>query len=317
MILFASKAGVNSCVPGKLILYSGLFAMVGVYLQLLLPSIYNSYIGHIFVNFEVLSIEDMVGMKGFTHQQGATSILLIYGEVTLLYLKEDLPDFLKKKYVYYLLVFLMILSVLLTGKRTVSLIAISFPVIVYFLSAHKGAKRIGRALLVLGVLFIIYQLLLPIILSSDIFVIKRFASSLDAYQSGYDITSGREVLWDLAFDAYHKNPIFGVGVGNYVKYTGADTDTHNTYLQVLCEQGLVGFITYVIALAVCLLRTIHVFDKSNNPSSKNYLKASIAIQLIFILYAFTGNLNIDVDIVMYFIAIMIVIYYDSNRVLIR
>lgn len=61
-------------------------------------------------------------------------------------------------------------------------------------------------------------------------------------------TQARFMLWDQAVLAFITNPIFGVGWGRYGFYsdniyaTGASTHAHNSYLQVLAETGLMGFI---------------------------------------------------------------------------
>jgi hypothetical protein len=76
--------------------------------------------------------------------------------------------------------------------------------------------------------------------------------------------SDRKVLWDLAWKLYLKRPVFGVGGSNFGpasatqlrasdiggdyaanQYTLYDRALHNTFLQVLCENGTVGAIIFI------------------------------------------------------------------------
>lgn len=313
MLLLAPTKGFLKSVPVKLIFWTGIISMIGVYFQYFFLSLYNSIIAPYIIADAATSLEDLVGMRGFSHQQGTTSIMLVFGEMALLFFKNDvLPPSMKKKLIYWCLVALIIIAIFMTGKRMVSLLAVTVPVIVFLLSSKKGKTRVFRISLVAVVAFGIYQFVLPLLLeSSDIYVIQRFATSLDKTRGGEDISSGRDYLWDLAKDAYRAHPVMGIGVGRYSTYTGAETDTHNTYLQTLCEQGIVGFVSYVVAIFLCLLHTIRIFDKTNDSQLKKYMKAAISIEFVYILYAITGNVNIDVDVMMYFLAIAIVIQVET------
>jgi len=69
--------------------------------------------------------------------------------------------------------------------------------------------------------------------------------------------SSRVALWDKAFDLFVKHPIVGVGYNGFqltmIHTKSFLTDTHNYYLKVLCEQGLIG-ITWLFALLLTALR---------------------------------------------------------------
>lgn len=83
--------------------------------------------------------------------------------------------------------------------------------------------------------------------------------------------SGRQVLWSSAFDMFKSYPLTGVGQGNFIKENPAFIEKSegsyftnrvtNTYLQILSEQGIAGFIswgliyfTILITLLFCVLR---------------------------------------------------------------
>jgi O-antigen ligase len=79
----------------------------------------------------------------------------------------------------------------------------------------------------------------------------------------------RLVLWDLAIKGWKTRPITGIGPGNYVNISAEETNftdpyarqrglqTHNAWLQILCEYGVIGFALWAGAFAysiVCLFR---------------------------------------------------------------
>lgn len=60
-----------------------------------------------------------------------------------------------------------------------------------------------------------------------------------------DVSSGRFVMWEWAFNMWLSSPIIGHGVG--VLYPGPDglVGVHNIYLEVLYTTGLIGFVLYL------------------------------------------------------------------------
>jgi O-antigen ligase len=57
-------------------------------------------------------------------------------------------------------------------------------------------------------------------------------------------------LWDHAFRLFEEHPVIGIGFGGY-EFTireGRWTDTHNYYLKMLAEQGIIGFGLLILTL---------------------------------------------------------------------
>ena len=102
--------------------------------------------------------------------------------------------------------------------------------------------------------------------------------------------NGRETLWTAALEGFDENPILGIGAGRFMEWSGLPTNAHNAYLQVLCEQGIIGFFLFVVPLIVCLIQTILLIKKlPNHAYGEKALKYSLFLQLFFIIYAFSGN----------------------------
>ena len=317
IILVAACSDILKATPVKLLLWSGVFLSASVYFEFFFQSFYNSYladffVGHAAENFEeqmMLDFDEVNGLHGFTYNGGTTAQLIMFGLIALVFSdKIQLPRFFQKKYMLWTLFLLMIVSIFFTGKRTLSILSVVIPAMVYFLSQGSELKRF--LLLIIGFIFVIflYNFLLPVLMnSSHLFVMGRITETISEAQSGRDITTGRILLWDMAIKAWLDNPLLGVGVGNYREYTGAFTSTHNVYLQVLCEQGILGFIPYVVALFTLLIKTIRLVGRTNNTELKSYLQMSLAFQLVYILDGFTENPNSNVSIALCLIGAAITI----------
>ena len=113
-------------------------------------------------------------------------------------------------------------------------------VLVFFGLAKK------RSLLILAVVLVIaWQTILP---SS---VVERITMTKTEEGQVERSAAIRLDLWDHALGLFKKKPIFGFGFGGY-EFTMPDElhwkDTHNYYLKMLSEQGIVGFGLLLIVL---------------------------------------------------------------------
>ena len=70
------------------------------------------------------------------------------------------------------------------------------------------------------------------------------------FQSGSG--SGRLPLWKRGLDIIREHPISGIGLNNTFTYTkekyGSGKYTHNTYIEIFMEEGILGGIFYVVVL---------------------------------------------------------------------
>src|SRR5262249_21156415 len=100
--------------------------------------------------------------------------------------------------------------------------------------------------------------------------------------------TGRVDLWTIAIRMFHAHPLNGVGAGNfsnssihYLLQPGRITraqyivdipkETHNIYLQVLAELGVVGITLFVAIIALSLvsgLRAVRLFSRYGDTQSE-------------------------------------------------
>ncbi len=105
----------------------------------------------------------------------------------------------------------------------------------------------------------------------------------------------RIVLWKKSFLLFREHPLFGVGAGNWkieiLKYdvTKATKSgpvvprrTHNDYLSVITETGIVGFLLYISIFILVIYQAIYILKSTEN-------KEDIVFILV-LLFALTGYL---------------------------
>ena len=305
IILISIRVKIYNAIPYKLFLYSGIIAFIGQMVQLFLPSLYNAMISPLFSNSSTINYwSTTYGLAGFTYQLDQTAMILITAEAVVLAF-SILNNDQKTNRLSWLLICLLFIGVFLSGKRMLCLVSIVVPFFVYLIQQKSLSKKLVFFLLVgiIGLSGIVY-----FITNIDTFYdsrfFYRFAKTFIDFQNKADFSDGRSMLASKAMNAFYENPIFGVGVGKFASYTGEVTAVHNTYLQVLCEQGIVGITLYVFPLLIGVFSTIYTIKTTNieSPGMK-YYKFSLFIQMTYILYAFTENVNINMfGYVIYYIA---------------
>lgn len=302
IIAIAGNLKLREYITPKILVFSGIFAFIGIIIQLFLPSVYYSYISPLFTNSESLSywMDSEYGFAGFTYQLASTANILLMAEAFWLY-ASDRIKIAQKKWIFWCVLVILITGIFLTGKRTLSTMAIVLPVLLYTLSRRNISKTV-ITLIFLGVIafFAGSYFVEHAKEYSDTLFVKRFAESVIELQAGEDITSNRSNLSKEALRL--SGSMFGIGIGEFKHRSAYEMDAHQTYYQVLCELGIFGFILFVTPIILCFLRTFKLHRVYNGQSK--ILKLSLFLQLYFILFSFTGNtMNDMANYFFYFLAI--------------
>jgi len=132
-----------------------------------------------------------------------------------------------------------IFTVLLTASRT-SLFAV-VPAIIFILWPKRF--NIGRFILIsifLGVSIMIIGVILPA------GIIERLATTSTSISSA-DF-GGRVNLWKEAITLFIGHPLVGSGAG--ILFTTIGSEAHQTFLSILAETGLIGFLLFTCILAI-------------------------------------------------------------------
>ena len=148
-------------------------------------------------------------------------------------------------------------TLLLTFSRG-AVLAIFFGILIIFISA-KPRDKIKMSLFCFISIYILIHITRSL-LSIDIvqIVVNRFGKIFE------DNATGRLDLWMNSIEFFVDSPFWGIGIYNYRPYSreifNVDNYMHNTFLEVLIESGIIGFLMYSLIFLILL----YVFYKYRN-----------------------------------------------------
>lgn len=149
-----------------------------------------------------------------------------------------------------------------TGLASVFLVGVPVGLIVF---SVKDIFRFGFVALVLGGIFLLlFQSVTGKAKDRNDRLGRRYAESFELLKTGKlndSNTGGRLYLAEVAWKQFKKSPIIGTGISSTRPMPAIHAETHNYYLQVLVETGLVGFVPFLIFWWVVGLGVIRIRDQ--------------------------------------------------------
>ncbi len=180
----------------------------------------------------------------FTTQMTLVSLILSY-----------MSFYVNKK--YKRIFFIFMIFIIITASRKAIIISILGFVIFYLCSSGINIKKLMKRLLIITVilgllLFVIFHndFLYSLVGEKLLSMIQSFglsSSEIRSTISASDIDHslhGRAVLREEAFKQFIENPILGIGYYNFQYFNRYNLYTHNNYLELLANLGIVGFTLY-------------------------------------------------------------------------
>ena len=248
-------------------------------------------------NLQIITKSLDVGyLTGFTHNAGFAATYIINGLIALLLLKDKLI-----KGWYYLLFAFFFIGLLLTGKRGQLIILIASYLIIWILQSRDIKKALITIVTIAFLIIILYFTGLYLYTNNKVPTNLQRIFKLIYLNNGTDKTSGRLILWSMAMRLFHKNPIIGIGWLHFPEYNFSSADphaeVHNTYLQVLCETGIVGFISYVLMMIKSVLSTLKEYFTIKRFSGKVdfSITACLLYMVYFLIFAMIENAMVHVE----------------------
>ena len=154
----------------------------------------------------------------------------------------------KRKWLMWILVCIIFLSVVLSSKRT-GFIAILGAIVVYAYSTMKiNSKGIGSimkyilAFVLVG--FVGFQIFNNYIASNDIHLLERLANIQEDGGSGRDKVYAH--TFDLLLNSDLFSLIFGHGFNSVVHYSKYELSAHTDFLETPFDYGIIGMIVYIV-----------------------------------------------------------------------
>jgi len=99
-------------------------------------------------------------------------------------------------------------------------------------------------------------------------VVDRIKETKTEYGQLDESSQRRIDIWQKSLDYFKSNPIVGIGFGSF-RYLGLDLeDTHNIYVKILTEQGIIGFIILLMMMFYFLKAGWQLYQKGDDDLSK-------------------------------------------------
>jgi putative inorganic carbon (HCO3(-)) transporter len=160
----------------------------------------------------------------------------------------------KVKLAGYLLAAITILAAMYTFSRA-GYLAILFSVFIL------GILKDRKLLIVLGVFLLIWQSVVPTAVRERVNMTQNSNGQLEAS------AQERVDLWENAERSILQSPLVGSGFATFQLGDHVDNlkDTHNWYVKVMVETGIVGLIIAFILLAQMLALSYRLFKRTSDP----------------------------------------------------
>lgn len=236
---------------------------------------YGIDIGLISLKQRVSGFEPFIRLSSLTSNPNvlgrylATSILL---SLALFKLNKIRPLF------FYLALLIQFIALIHTFSRTSILMAISGLLIFFLINAKHKYKKIIAAIPIIIIVSLI-------MISSGFF--SRI-SSIDTDRLHIGLT-GREKSWEKLLNAVYESPILGSGFGvnNEVILTDL-ASSHNVYLSILADIGVVGFTLFLLFLLFTIYISLRLLSqiKFFNEHQRTIIASLIAIFYSIIIHQF-------------------------------
>ncbi len=188
-------------------------------------------------------------LRGFSYDPNGMFVQFIFG------ITACIPRLFKKFNLYHFLVLLIsVFCILLSSSRMgllCCIISIAITAIVTIVELENIKKKllsiVSTLLMCVGFLLFSMSRLGQSFISSLLSTYSNRSSLTDEY--------GRFSIWKECIKIYwEENPLFGLGYNNMSAYTSTERMTHNTFLQFICESGLIiGGIAVVYFLSVMFI----------------------------------------------------------------
>jgi O-antigen ligase len=121
-----------------------------------------------------------------------------------------------------------------------------------------------KMLIPLVLLLALWQVILP---EKAIERIKGTTSETGQLDESSEL---RLVMWERGIDCFKKSPVVGIGYGVFrqMDFGMALHDTHNIYVKILAEQGIIGFILFFVVVFSFIKQGYFLFQKGDDDMAR-------------------------------------------------
>lgn len=112
--------------------------------------------------------------------------------------------------------------------------------------------------------------------------VQRFEETTDEY-GGVEASAERRLLiWEKGMELFQENSLVGIGYGSFSRLGYDLRDTHNIYVKILVEQGIIGMAIFVVLMFMFISEGFRLYRNGNDDLSKG-LGLGFAISIFILL----------------------------------
>ena len=224
-------------------------------------------------------------IAGITSDHGSNATFIS------IFLSASSVKMFKKFNLNNLILFLLgFLALLLTGKRG-HLIASVLAFFIIFITINKNDKKKLKNFLIGSIIVILSISILSFVPETQ-FVFNRFREA----KTTSDLLNGRGNIYLILIRNFSNHIMLGSGLKSTLVINSFN-DGHNIYLQLLSENGLIGFMITILFFIKNLIQSFKLSDS-------NYKYFSISYQIFFLVYGMSGN-------PLYYVPTLIIYFFCS------
>ena len=204
-----------------------------------------------------------LGTEGDWNANGIGSLTSTAMVLSLYFFKEENSKF--RKCMYVAVVVLTVLVTLMTGSRT-ALIKVFTGVSCFLFLSSKG-KRLPMTIIILFILVMMYYLVMKVPFFYSI-VGWRMEGLTNLFTGGGHVDHSAQIRNQFIYDAiaqWKKEPILGYGIDCYrvVNTVKANYYSHNNFVEILADLGLIGFFVYYGGFFYCFKKLLSLRKNDN------------------------------------------------------
>ena len=160
----------------------------------------------------------------------------------------------KYKIAFYVLVAASMFATMYTFSRAAYIAIVLGAVIL-------GILKTRKLLVIVAIFLFTWQVVLPVAVTQRITMTQDSSGHLE--QSAEE----RIRLWEAAKSSFASSPIVGIGYATFQMTAHTDNlrDTHNWYVKVLVETGLIGFVIVLALLFQAIALSYQLFRRESDP----------------------------------------------------
>lgn len=239
----------------------------------------------------------------------ANTIIILFSCLCITYFTKQ-----KKQSKRFMIEFILcVFALVLCGKRAHLLFPIAAIILGYCFYNRSDKNKWFKYLLFLAVAIAFYE------------VAISFSSSFNAIFSRFQGLSddgtvmSRYMLWDAAMGYFGRHKLIGIGWLGFRILDSYHLDAHNTYIQLLCETGLVGtfvFGIFLVGMYILSIRNLSIIStnrESIDARIQQQCVFSFVYQTFFLLYGITASSLTTLQTMgPYTIAVVIALLYSKK-----